>query len=150
MKHNLAEYAVEFSDYEGGSTIGTYLADRAEEREIELVDFYVYVPAYDFSELSTHLQGVRIENDFKAWNDLMRRLNHMFGLGIDLSDLKEQADELISSMDAKIDELEKEMPQLNVRDYMEQMAEEFAERPFMPLDDVWERELGDLLDEIKD
>ena len=150
MKDELAEYAVEFSDYEGGSTIGTYLADRAEEREIELVDFYVYVPAYDFSELSTHLQGVRIENDFKAWNDLMRRLNHMFGLGIDLSDLKEQSDELISSMDSKIDELEREMPQLKVREYMEQLAAEFAERPFMPLDDVWERELGDLFDGIKD
>ena len=68
----------------------------------------------------------------------------MFDLGIDLSDLERQSDELLSSMDSKIEELEGKMPQLKVREYLEELARNFKEVPFMPLDDVWERELGDL------
>jgi len=144
MKEELAKYAVKFSNYEGGATIGTYLAHRAEARRIEFVVFYAIVPAYDFSQLSMSLKGMRIEKDFKAWYDLMRRFNHMFDLGIDLSDLERQSDELISSVDAKVDELERTMPQLKVREYMEELARDFTEMPFVPLSDMWESELGDL------
>jgi proteasome assembly chaperone (PAC2) family protein len=151
MKNELAKYAVKFSDYEGGATIGTYLVDRAEAKGVEFIDFYAFVPAYDFEQLSTLLQGVRIESDFKAWYDLMRRFNHMFDLGIDLSDLERRSDELLASMESKIDELEKKMPQLKVREYLEKLAMDFKETPFMPLDDVWERELGDLFkDDLDD
>jgi len=72
----------------------------------------------------------------------------MFDLGIDLSDLERQGDELISSMDYKIDELERAMPQLKVREYMEMLARDFVEMPFMPLGEVWERELGDLFEDM--
>ncbi len=147
MKDGLAEYAVRFSNYEGGTTIGTYLVDRAEQSGVELFVLYAFVPAYDLSDLSEHLRGMRIENDFKAWYDLTRRLNHMFGLGIDLSDLDIKSDELISSMDQKIDELDRALPQLEVREYLESLTGEFVEMPFMPLGEVWERELGDLFEE---
>jgi proteasome assembly chaperone (PAC2) family protein len=150
MKDELAEYAVKFSNYEGGTTIGTYLVDRAEQNEVEFLVFYALVPAYDLSQLSTHLQGMRIENDFKAWYDLTRRLNHMFDLGIDLSDLRRRSDELTSSMDYKIDELERAMPQLKVREYVEGLSRDFIEMPFMPLGEVWERELGDLFEDMED
>jgi len=139
MKNELAEYAVRFSNYEGGTTIGTYLADRAEQRGVEFLVFYAFVPNYDFSELSRHLQGMRIETDFKAWYDLLRRFNHMFGLRLDLSDLERHSDELLSSMEARIDELERTMPQLGVREYIERLTRDFTEMPFMPLDEVWER-----------
>lgn len=150
MRDELADYAVRFSDYEGGSTIGTLLADRAEERNIELIDLYAFVPAYDFGQLDDQLQGVRIENDFKAWYDLMRRLNHMFDLGLDLSDLQRQSNELITALDTKIAELESKLPQLKVREYMQELAQDFTERSFMPLDDVWERELGDLFSDLNE
>jgi proteasome assembly chaperone (PAC2) family protein len=150
MKDELAEYAVKFSNYEGGATIGTYFVDRAEQSGIEFLVFYAFVPAYDLSELSTHLQGMRIENDFKAWYDLTRRLNHMFDLRIDLSDLRRRSDELTSSMDYKIDELERAMPQLRVREYVEGLSRDFVEMPFMPLGEVWERELGDLFEDMED
>ncbi len=143
MKDELAEYAVRFSNYEGGASIGSYLADRAERLGVEYFVYYAVVPMYDFSQLSPLLQGIRIERDFKAWYDLMRRFNHMFGLRLDLSDLERQSDELIASMSAEIDELEKKVPQLSIREYLDKLAEEFAETPFMPLD-VWDRELGDL------
>ena len=150
MKDELAEYAVRFSNYEGGATIGSYLVDRAEQSGVEFLVFYAFVPAYDFSQVSTKFPGIRIENDYKAWYDLMRRLNHMFNLGLDLRELEQQGDELSSTLDAKIAELETKMPELKLREYMEKLAEEFREVPFMPLDDVWERELGDFLDNIED
>lgn len=147
MKTELNDYAVRFSNYQGGATIGSYLVDAAEAHDIELFVFNAFVPAYDFSQASATVQGVRIEHDYKAWYELMRRFNHMFGLGIDLSDLDRQSEELISSLDAKIEELERTLPQINVRGYLEKLTSSFVERPFMPLDDVWERELGDLFDE---
>jgi len=150
LKQELADYALKFSDYEGGATIGTFLADRAEGREIECIDFYVFVPTYDFSKSSTVFQGIRLENDYKAWHDLMRRLNHMFGLGLDLSDLERQSDELIVTITLKIEELAREMPQLKIKEYLKQLDEGFVERQFMPLDEVWARELGDLFDDIED
>ena len=50
-------------------------------------------------------------------------------------------------MEAKIEELAQEIPQLNVKEYLEKVGEEFIELTFMPLDDVWERELGNLFDD---
>lgn len=150
MKSELAEYAVRFSNYEGGTTIGSYLLDKAEQREIEYFVFNALVPAYDLSQLSVPLQGMRIENDFRAWYELVRRFNHMFNLGFDLTELARDSDELTFSMAAKIEEMDKKAPQLNIRDYIDNMASDFTEMTFMPLDDVWERELGDLLDDIDD
>lgn len=150
LKDELAAYAVKFSDYEGGSTIGTYLVDRAEPRGIEFIDLYAYVPAYDFSQLSARLQGLRIENDYKAWYDLMQRLKHMFGLALDLSDLNERSRQLVAFMNTKIDELERRAPQAGVRAYVEGLAHAFTELPFVPLDDVWDRELGDIFKDMDD
>jgi proteasome assembly chaperone (PAC2) family protein len=148
MKEELEEYAVRFSNYEGGTTIGTYLVDRAEGREAEFVVFYAFVPAYDFSQPSNLAQGMRIETDFKAWYDLLRRIDHMFDLSLDLSELEQQSEELRQSMDQKIEELEQKMPQLNVREYLEQVEDGFSEKRFSPLGDVWERGLSDLFDDI--
>jgi proteasome assembly chaperone (PAC2) family protein len=148
MKKELNDYAVKFSNYEGGTTIGTYLVDKAERRQTEFLVFYAFVPAYDFGQLSlSQQQGIRIETDFKAWYDLMRRFNHMFHLDIDLSELEQESEVLITSMEDKIQELQKEIPQLNIKEYMDKVGEEFVEMTFMPLDDVWERELGNLFDD---
>ncbi len=148
MKEELEEYAVRFSNYNGGATIGSYIVDRAELHELEVFVFNSFVPAYDFSQNVAAVQGVRIDHDFKAWYELMRRFNHMFGLGIDLSDLDRESEELTRSIDEKIVELDEELPQVDVRAYLESIAEDFEEMPFMPLDDVWERELGDLFDSL--
>jgi len=145
MKEELNRYVVKFSNYEGGATIGTYVVDKAEYRGIEFFVFYAFVPAYDFSELSTLVQGLRIENDFKAWYDLMRRFNHMFDMDIDLSELKQQSDDLVQSMEAKLDEIDRETPQFDVRTYLDQLDEDFTARPFTPpLGDMWERGLRDI------
>ena len=146
MADELAKYAVHFSNYEGGVSIGTYLADGAEREGIELLVFYAFVPAYDLSELSNVLQGIRIENDFKAWHDLMRRLNHMFHLGLDLSDLERRSAELQQSMRDKLDELDRKAPKAGIHEFISKISGDFSEEPFLPLD-VWERELGDLFND---
>jgi proteasome assembly chaperone (PAC2) family protein len=151
MKDELSDYAVRFSEYEGGTTIGTYLVDQAKRRGIEFVVFYAFVPAYDFSQPSLSVQGMRIETDFKAWYDLARRFNHMFDVEIELAELERRSTELRRSMDAKISELERKLPQLEVREYLAELDEEFTERHFSPLGDVWERGLSDLFgDESED
>ncbi|MCB8945237.1 MAG: PAC2 family protein [Ardenticatenaceae bacterium] len=144
MKAELEKYAVRFSNYEGGSSIGTYLAYHAERAQMEFLAFYSFVPAYDFGQSNVLPQGVRIENDYKAWHEVMRRCNHMLHLDLNLNDLEQRSFELIETMDDKIGELEEKYPQLKARDYLDQVAEAFVERPFMPLDDFWERELRDL------
>jgi proteasome assembly chaperone (PAC2) family protein len=144
MKDELQKYAVRFSDYEGGVTIGAYMAHRAESRGVEAFVLYAFVPAYDFSESPQLNQSLRIDTDHRAWWELMRRLNHMFGLELGLSDLRNRSEELTVSVRAKLDELAQSNPQLKVSEYLAKIAEEFEENPFMPLDDVWERELRDL------
>lgn len=150
MKAELEEYAVRFSNYEGGTTIGAYLADKAEQVEVELLVFNGFVPAYDFSQFSELVPGIRIERDYKAWYDLMKRLKHMFGLDLDLSDLERLCQELLASMDAKLDELEEQMPQLEIKAYLDKVADEFTERHFVPLDDVWRKGLEDIFKDVDD
>ncbi len=149
MKTELEGYSVRFSDYEGGATIASYLLDRAERENVEFLALYSFVPAYDFappdfSQPDGSIQGIRLENDFRAWFELMRRINHMFSMGLDLSELERLTEDLDSSIEEKINELIQSMPDTNVRAYLDQVRQEFEERPFMPLDDLWEEELGDL------
>jgi proteasome assembly chaperone (PAC2) family protein len=146
MKEELARYAVRFSNYEGGVTIGTYLVHRAEAREIEIVAFTAMVPSYVFSRSSVHAQRMAMGKDHKAWYDLMRRLKFMFDLDVDLADLERRSEELISEWDSKIDQLEKKMPRRGVKEYMEKVNRDFTEVSFVPLSDVWEEELGSLLE----
>jgi hypothetical protein len=56
--------------------------------------------------------------------------------------------ELASSMDAKVEEVSRKYPKLKVNEFMQQLTNAFEELPFMPLDDLWARELGDLLDNL--
>jgi predicted ATP-grasp superfamily ATP-dependent carboligase len=144
MKDELENYALSFSNYEGGSSIGSYLVHRAEAESMPFTVFYGFVPAYDFSETAVNPQGLRLEQDFKAWYDIMRRVNHMFGLNIDLSQLQQQGEELTEAMTAEIAEFEEKMPHLNIRAYFDQLETSFTELSFFPLADVWEKELRDL------
>lgn len=144
MKKQLEDYAVDFSNYEGGSSIGSYLVSKAEPASIPYFIFYAFAPAYDFAEGEMMTQGIRLENDYKAWYDIMRRLNHLLQLNLDLRDLEEKSQELIEIIDNRIVELEEEMPQLGIRDYLAAIEDQFTETPFVLLDDVWEDEFRNL------
>lgn len=150
MKEQLQEYAVDFSDYEGGSSIGSYLVSKAEKEAVPYFIFYAFAPAYDFSEDEMMTQGIRLENDYKAWYDIMRRLNHLLQLNLDLADLEEKSQELIDVIDNRIVELEEEMPELGIRDYLATIEDQFTEKPFFLLDDVWEDEFRNLFGDEED
>lgn len=147
MKAELNQYAVRFSDYEGGASIGSYLVDRAEREGLPLQAFYGFVPNYDFSQLGSAGREVRIEHDYKAWLDIMRRLNRLFNLNLNLNDLEQKSQVLLAALDEEIEKLADKLPQINVRGIMSQISEQFTERPFTPLDDVWEQGLADLFDD---
>ncbi len=148
MKDELARYAVRFSNYQGGVSLGSYLTDQGEKAEVEYFSLYAFVPMYDLSQLSQRLQTVSVEEDYKAWLDVMRRLNAMFSLGLDLTDLEHKSDQLIAEMNIKLDELESKTPKHRIRDHIERMTEDFVELPFNPLDDLWSKELGDIFKDL--
>jgi proteasome assembly chaperone (PAC2) family protein len=150
LKADLEKYEVNFSGYEGGTTIGSYLLDRAEKIDMPYFSLYAMVPLYDLSQLEPEMNGIGLENDYKAWYDVMSRLNHMFNLGLDLLDLRRESESVVEAMGERIRTLERQHPQLGLRQYMEQVNEEFTERVFSPLVDVWENELGKLFGEQGD
>lgn len=144
MKDGLKKYAVDFSNYEGGASIGSYLAGRAEQLGLEYVALYAMVPYYDLSDLSPSLQGVGLEEDYRAWHDVMGRLSHMFDLGLDLSELRRRSDLMTESMARRLHNMERDAPDLHLQEYLAKITEDFVEKPFNPLGDVWETVLEDL------
>lgn len=149
LKEELDNYAVRFSDYEGGSTIGSYMVHMAEYENIEMVGFYGFSPAYDFSD-NTAVQpiGVQIEVDYKAWYDILRRCKHMFGLSINLGDLEEKSFALEESITERLTEMEEKDPKLQITEYLSKVNEGFEEKPFDPVNDIWEEGLKDLFDDL--
>ncbi len=150
MKAELTDYAVSLSDYEGGSSIGSYLVSKAEAESVPYFIFYAFAPAYDFTGSESLTQGIRLENDYKAWYDIMRRINHLMDLNLNLRDLEERSQELIEMIDNRIAELEEEMPQLDIRAYLDSIESQFTESPFVMLDDVWEDEFRNIFGDDED
>ena len=148
MKEEMNALAVNLSDYHGGASIGSYICRRAGEQGIEFVSFYAFVPTYDLSKVAQVGHAIRIENDFMAWLGVMRRVNHMIKIDLDLSNLERKSKRLVQVVDAKVEELERAAPQLGVREYMRHLSDEFTEMPFDPLDDIWEDELRRLFNKL--
>jgi proteasome assembly chaperone (PAC2) family protein len=147
MRRELAKYAVRFTSYRGGASIGTYLAHRAEARGVEFFTFCAIVPSYHLRAGTPPGNRMTVKEDFRAWYDLMLRLNHMFDLGMDLSDLERRSNVLTSGFGAMIEALAEKIPGLGLREYMDKVNRAFTETPFVPLSEIWEEQLGQLLDE---
>ena len=148
MKEELRRLSVNFSDYQGGASIGSFLCRRAAEREVEYVGMCAFVPAYDFSEEGQLGNSIRLENDYSAWLGVMRRVSYMLKLDMDFSDLEEKNRLLIETVDEKITEIDSAAPHMGLREYLERITEGFEEVTFNPLDDVWEDELRRLLNKF--
>ncbi len=148
MKAELDNLAVNFSDYHGGGSIGSYICRRAAEQSMEYISLYAFVPTYDFSNMSRNATGIQIENDFTAWLGIMRRVNYLLKLNLDLSDLEAKSQRLFKLMDAKIEEIAKSFPDINIEEYMQRLEEEFEEVVFEPLQDLWEEEISRLFDKL--
>ncbi len=150
IKAELDNMGVNFSDYHGGGSIGSYVCRRASEQGIEYLSLYAFVPVYDFSNISRNASGIQIENDFMAWLGIMRRVNYILKLNWDLSELEAKSKRLIKLMDDKIEEIAKTFPEINIHEYMQQLDEDFDEVVFEPLQDLWEDEINRLFDRFED
>ena len=148
LKEEMDSLAVRLSDYKGGASIGSYLCHRAGQQGIEYIGLYGFVPIYNFAGLTQPSNTIRIENDFMAWLGIMRRINHLCKTGFDLADLRQKSEQLKKSVEAKIEELDNESPQLGLRQYFARLAESFDEESFDPLDEIWNKELDRLLDDF--
>ncbi len=147
LKPELDELAVDLTDYHGGAAIGSYLCKRAEDRDLEYVGFYAFAPTYDFAQFAQNANGFRIENDFRAWLGVMRRVNHMLEVNFALADLEEKTRDLNESVAEKIEEMDNRYPEMGVSKYFERLSDGFDETVFDPLSNVWEDELKRLLDD---
>lgn len=148
LKDEISTYAVDLSDYHGGASIGSYVCKRAEEEGFEFIGFYAFVPTYDFSGIAQAGKAIRVETDYMAWLGVMRRVNHMLKLDLDLLDLEEKSRRLVKLIDAKVEEIEQANPQAGVRDYLKRLADNFDENIYDPLGEVWEDELRRLMDKF--
>ncbi len=149
LKAELSDLAVTLSDYHGGASIGSVVCRRSGDHNMEYIGMYALVPAYDFSMVSQIGNTIRIENDYMAWLGIMRRVNYMLKLGVDLSQLGLKSKRLLELVEFKIEELDSSAPQLGVRDYIQRLSEDFQETNFAPLDDVWEENLRRLFDKFE-
>lgn len=147
LRAEIENLAVNLSDYHGGASIGSYICKRAGERDVEHLSFYAFVPTYDFSTRSEIGNSIRIESDYVAWLGVMRRVVYMLKMDFDLTDLERKSRRLIKLVDAKVEELDDAAPQLGVREYLDNLSEEFTEVTFQPLDDVWEEEFRRLFED---
>jgi proteasome assembly chaperone (PAC2) family protein len=150
LKDEISTYTVDLSNYHGGASIGSYMCKRAEEKGIEFIGFYAFVPTYDFSGIAQAGKAIRVETDYMAWLGVMRRVSHMFKLDFDLLDLEEKSRRLVKLIDAKVDEIEQANPQAGVRDYLKRLSDNFQETLYDPLGEVWEDELRRLMDKFDD
>lgn len=150
MKDELSHLGVTFSDYHGGASIGAVICKRAGDAGMEYTGLYGLVPAYDFAIALQPGNTIRIENDYRAWLGVMRRVNYMLKLAFDLRDLEAKSQHLTELVKSKLDEMEQAAPQLGISEYMNRLAEEYQEPQFDPLEDVWEDELKRLLGKFPD
>jgi proteasome assembly chaperone (PAC2) family protein len=150
IRPELDRLALNPSDYQGGASIGSYVCRRAGDRGMEFIGMYAFVPLYDLSQFGQRSSTIRIENDYTAWLGVMRRVNYLFKLRLDLADLEDKSGQLLRAVETKVNELERSSPQAGVRDYMQRLSESFTEITFDPLDDMWEQELRRLFDDDED
>ena len=150
MKEGLERFGLQFSSYGSdgrrGPTIGMALVSMAhfEYPDLEMFRLGAMAPLYPL--LSSNNQQLGITRDHRSFYDIMRRLNAMFDLTIDLSELKGLADaesgELQTNL-GKLSESSREAKQV-----IEQVRAEYSYTPFeqrVELDPALDQTLEDIL-----
>ncbi len=147
LKAELDKYAVHPFNYEGGATIGAYLGDQAESLGVEYLYWQALVPVYPLSQLHSSLDDVAVQTDVKAWFDILLRLNYMFGLDIDLSELETGGATLTHALRTHIEAIDARSTHMPIlpSEYIARLTAKFAETPFNPQGgDIWEDALSDI------
>ena len=150
MKETLERYGVQFSSYGSdgrrGPTIGMALVSMAHfgYPDVEMFRFGAMAPMYPFVAGSN--QQLNISTDRRAFYDIMRRLNSIFNLSVDLTELKALGDvesqELMATLE-RIGSSNTEAKQI-----IDQVRSEYSFTPFVEpvdLDPALDQTLEDIL-----
>ncbi len=150
MKEDLERFGLQFSSYgsEGrrGPTIGMALVSMAhfEYPDIEMFRLGAMAPLYPL--LSSSNQQLGITRDHHSFYDIMRRLNAMFDLTIDLNELKSLGDAESGELQTALEKLSESSRE--AKQVIEQVRAEYSYTPFeqrVELDPALDQTLEDIL-----
>ena len=153
MKTTLERYGVQFSSYGSdsrrGPTIGMALVSMAhyEYSDIEMFRFGALAPMYPF--VSGSSQQTTITTDRRSFYDIMIRLNAIFGLSIDLSELKSLGDAESQELSDALEKMGSSSEE--ARQIIDQVRDEYSYTPFIQpveLDPLLDQALQDILENI--
>ncbi len=114
LKEEMRKYSVQFSNYEGPGSFSTTLLRICQDRQGQMVSITTratYYPEFD----------IIIPHNPKAIRAVVRRLNHLLRLNLDISDLDKQAEEF----EAKLSFMASQNPLFQT--YVEELEKDFIE-----------------------
>ena len=150
MKEDLERFGLQFSSYGSdgrrGPTIGMALVSMAhfEYPDLEIFRLGAMAPLYPL--LSSNNQQLGITRDHRSFYDIMRRLNAMFDLTIDLNELKGLADAESGELQTNLEKLSESSRE--AKQVIEQVRAEYNYTPFeqrVELDPALDQTLEDIL-----
>ncbi len=150
MKNTLERYGVQFSSYGSdgrrGPTIGMALVSMAhfDHPDVEMFRFGAMAPMYPF--VAGANQQLNIPTDRKSFYDIMRRLNAIFNLNVDLAELKTLGDAESQELSATLEKISTSSAE--AKQIIEQVRSEYSYTPFVEpvdLDPALDQTLEDIL-----
>jgi predicted ATP-grasp superfamily ATP-dependent carboligase len=150
MKEELERFGVQFSSYgsEGrrGPTIAMALVALAhyEYPDIEIFRLGAMAPMFPF--VTSNNQPVGISEDHRSFYDIMRRLNDMFKLNVDLSELREQGQAEARQLQERLDQIS--ASNSDARQLIESARADYSYTPYevpVNLDPALDKTLDDIL-----
>ena len=114
LREEMRKYSVQFSNYEGPGSFSTTLLHICQDRRGQMVSITAratYYPEFD----------IVISHNPKTIRAVVRRLNHLLHLDLDISDLDRQAEEF----ESKISFMASQNPRFQA--YVEELEKDFTE-----------------------
>ncbi len=110
----MKKYNMEFSSYEGPGSFGTTLIYECQKNNIQVVSFMVVAPFYPEHNISISRSPASIRA-------ILKRLNRLLNLSLDLSDLDVEVDELRDKLDFLAGQ------NAEFKEYIAQLEKEYVE-----------------------
>ena len=150
MKEDLERFGLQFSSYGSdgrrGLTIGMALVSMAHYDYPDIGVFRLGAMAPLYPLLSSNNQQLGITRDHRSFYDIMRRLNAMFDLTVDLNELKSLADGESQELQTNLEKLSESSRE--AKQVIEQVRAEYNYTPFeqrVELDPALDQTLEDIL-----
>jgi proteasome assembly chaperone (PAC2) family protein len=142
MGKELRDYGVAFSNYDRNATIGMVINHYCKKRGMESIGMTALTPSYEVA--------ISIASDKRAMYDILRRVRHMFGIDLDLTDLEKESKRQTSDFESGLKKLFMDNPEIEpkIAAYMDQIRDGFEELRFIEptkIPDVFLKEFDNTL-----